>query len=50
MERNSIESAFQTNGAALLYALPDSTVLVKEAASKELFEDIHFNSVRLFTT
>jgi len=38
--RHSIGSAFQTNGAALLYALPDSTVLLKGAVSKELFDDL----------
>jgi len=41
--RNSIGSAFQTNGAALLYALADLTVLLKGAAGKELFKDLSLN-------
>jgi len=40
MECNTIGSAFQTNGSALVLALPDSTGLLKGAASKELFEDL----------
>jgi len=40
MELNTIGSAFQTNGAALQETLSDSTVLLKGAASKELFEDL----------
>jgi len=38
MEHNSIGSAFQTNGA--LKTFPDSTELLKEAASKVLFKNL----------
>jgi len=37
---NSIGSSFQTNGAAFLKTLPDSTVLLIGAASKELLENL----------